>query len=110
MVYKILLLFHGLVLSVVSFSQTNHSTLEQKWIVSLSPNPAVNIITITFQNEKDEFRFMLLDAKNNLISFSKNPMGSGFSLDVINLDKGIYYLQLSNVENTLMKTIRFEKI
>jgi hypothetical protein len=92
---------HSSIISISndSFTQRNKSSLASY------PNPAVNSITVELGNDfANDFEILTIDGRNitKLITIIKSE-NSTFSIDISNLDKGTYILNINGDSNLFVK-------
>jgi hypothetical protein len=62
--------------------------------ISIYPNPAAEIVTVSWKGELTSIR--LTDSKGKVLKVVDYPMGESFQLDVANYTTGIYYVQVES--------------
>lgn len=106
---KQLLFIIGLFVWMNSSAQSIENGANSKFDVQVSPNPASDWITVKTNQVDAKIRFVLLDAQNNLISFSQQAVKSSFSINISSLKSGTYYLNLSTADGKGQKVVQFVK-
>ena len=89
----------------LSFSGGTISVNEfDKFEVSIYPNPANEIVMIKYEGE---FNYQIIDLRGNIIRSENNIQGTQ-SINISDLQAGVYLIQLSNNEKTSVHSLVIE--
>lgn len=87
-------------------TEDNISNTEQ---VEAFPNPAMEKLTLRWQNLNVK-EYVILDVTGQVLQQNTGSWNGHMALDIQYLPAGIYFLQFINVEDKLLKPVRFIKL
>ncbi len=91
------------------FDDTSIDWLVQNTLVSLFPNPAISSIEIKISTNTDNsWEVSIFDMQGHLV-FNNSFNGNSTKIDISKLNNGLYFLQLKNNDNTIIKNIKWIK-
>ena len=92
-----------------SLTVTGIKDIDKNFSVSVYPNPVMNQLTVELEKVKRNYSIEITDLNGKLISVQKiNSTHS--TIDVITYSAGVYFLNLKNENNQLIKTFKIQKI
>jgi len=91
------------------FDNTSIDWLVRNTLVSLFPNPAVNTIEVKISANSDNYwELSIFDMQGHLV-FNNSFNGNSTKINISKLNNGLYFLQLKNKDNTIIKNIKWIK-
>ncbi len=90
------------------FSTTGIASTQEDFKVNIFPNPTENTITISLDNKDSETQISLIDISGKVVLVKKYAPNALISMDLSDLPKGFYYLQIKKGgAMTVKKVVKF---
>jgi hypothetical protein len=96
--------------SCVFFMPNNNEEIFEKQAINVIPNPFSNSTTIQFTNPQNlVHQLYIMDASGRVLREYPNIKGDQIKIERGNLPPGIYFYQLSNVEQSFVGKLAIQK-
>lgn len=80
-------------------------TENSNFLFELYPNPSKNLVTISLSNTKSKLFYQIFDFSGKIIQENSLQNCIEFTIDISNLEKGMYFIKLSNSEESSIRKI-----